>query len=168
MLRSPWLGVLAIVVAGIVGFALSGNTGPLTLDAVTVKVRPTRDSGAPWDFGGGLPDPKVSVDQAGRGLAACPEVKDKLEVTCHVGAPIDDDRSVRVMVVDADTSEDDMIGEIAVDPAVGHVAAGPLEVDLVTSGGASNAWQRFRALWIALAVGLAVAGALAWYRRRHA
>ena len=67
MLRSPWLGVLAVAVAGIVGYALSdGHAGARTLASVTVTIRPARDTGAGWDFGGGAPDPRWGLE-AGAG-----------------------------------------------------------------------------------------------------
>lgn len=176
MLRSPWLGMLAIAVAGIVGYALSDTGTPAsttrTLDAVTVTIRPTRDTGAGWDFGGGLPDPKITVQQGDRVLATC-EAKDQLETTCRVGAPIDRTQGpVRVVVVDVDSSDDDAVGELALalDEPTTHGDGAIQSVAIVAHGGAQAAspWQRFRALWIALAIGLATAVALALHRRRHA
>jgi hypothetical protein len=170
VLRSPWLGVFAIVVAGVVGYALSdGDAGPQTIASVKVKIRPTRDTGAGWDFGGGLPDPKLSVVQGDRVLAKC-EAKDKLELPCVVDAPIDRGKgAVRVVVVDADSSDDDVVGELVLDlDSATTTGPGAVQtVDIVTSGG-GGAWKRFRALWIALAFGLAIATALAVYRRRQA
>jgi len=170
VLRSPWLGILAIVVAGVVGYALSdGHAGPRTIASVTVKIRPTRDTGAGWDFGGGLPDPKVTVVQGDSVLASC-EAKDKLELVCVVNAQIDRAKGgVRVVVVDIDSSDDDAVGELVLDlESATTTGAGAVQaVDVATSGG-GGAWQRFRALWIALAVGLAIAVALAGYRNRQA
>ena len=168
MLRSPWLGVLAIAIAGVVGYMLSdGHSGERTLASVTVTIRPTRDTGAGWDFGGGLPDPKITVMQGDQVLARC-EVKDQLKPTCAVNAPLATG-AVRVIVVDADQSDDDQVGELALDLAepttTGQGAVH--SVDVATTGG-GGAWQKFRALWIALAIGLAIAGALAVYRKRHA
>lgn len=168
MLRSPWLGLLAVVVAGVIGFVLSdGGAGARTLASVTVTIRPTRDTGAGWDFGGGLPDPKVTVLQADRVLATC-EAKDEVKPTCLVNARLGPE-AVRVLVVDIDQSDDDAIGELvlALDDPTTHGAGALQAVDVATSGG-GDAWQRFRALWIALGIGLAIAVALAVYRRRHA
>ena len=170
MLRSPWLGVLAVLVAGIVGYVLSDNhASDRTLESVTVTIRPTRDTGAAWDFGGGMPDPKITVAQGETTLAAC-EVKDSLKPTCAVNKAIDPAAgAVRVIVVDADSSDDDTVGEIVLDLGeTTTTGAGAVQaVDIVASGG-GGAWQRFRALWIALAIGIAIAVALALSRRRHA
>ena len=165
MLRSPWLGVLALVVAGVIGYALSdGDSGQRTLASVTVSIRPTRDSGAAWDFGGGMPDPRVTVLQGDAALATC-ESKDQVKPVCVVGKPLEAGR-VRVVVVDVDQSDDDAIGELEIDLDAMTTGTGAVQsVDVVTSGG-GGAWQRFRALWIALAIGLAIAVALALYRRR--
>ena len=161
MLRSPWLGLLAILVAGIVGYALSdASRVARVLDDVTVTIRPTRDAGGAWDFGGGMPDPKITIEHDGKVLASC-EAKDQLRVTCKVRARID--KPVRVNVIDIDNTDHDLIGEQALDAP----STGALVVEYRTSGG-GNAWERFRALWIALAIGCAIAGALAMYRRRHA
>ena len=168
MLRSPWLGVLAIVVAGVIGFALSDEgAGARTLASVTVTIRPTRETGAGWDFGGGMPDPKVTVMQADRVLATC-EAKDQLKPTCVVNATLGPE-ATRVIVVDVDQSDDDMIGELvlATGEPTTHGTGAVQAVDVVTSGG-GGAWQRLRALWIALGIGTAIAFALALYRRRHA
>ncbi|MDQ3338140.1 MAG: hypothetical protein M4D80_23490 [Myxococcota bacterium] len=168
MLRSPWLGVLALVVAGVIGYALSdGGAGAPRLESVTVTIRPTRDNGAAWDFGGGLPDPKITVQQGDTALATC-EAKDQLKPTCAVHATLEQG-TLRVVVVDVDQSDDDVVGELAIAPAATTTAgSGALQaVDLVTTGG-GGAWARFRALWIALAIGLAIAVALALYRRRDA
>ena len=160
MLRSPWLGLLAIAVAGITGYALSdASRVERVLEDVTVTIRPTRDTGGAWDFGGGLPDPQIRVEHDGNVLATC-EAKDVLRVTCPVRARID--KPVRVSVIDVDNTDHDLIGEQALDAP----STGALVVAHRLSGG-GNAWERFRALWIALAIGLAIAGALAMYRRRH-
>jgi hypothetical protein len=140
---------------------LSDDASTQTIEDVRVTIRPTRDAGTPWDFGGGLPDPKVRVEAGGKVLATCPEVKDTLVTTCHVGASAEG--KVRVIVVDVDSKDDDVIGEVV----LGDDATGALTVQATTHGGAGP-WQRFRALWIALAIGAVVAGALAMYRRRHA
>src|SRR5436190_1297856 len=84
---TPWLGGLAIVIAGIAGYVLSDASPGETLEAVVVEIRPQRDSGAGWDFGGGMPDPRVRVEQAGKVLATC-EAKDVVKLTCAVGKPI--------------------------------------------------------------------------------
>ena len=166
MLRSPWLGLLAVAIAGIAGYVLS-NPEPASrvLEAVTVELRATRDSGAGWDFGGGLPDPRVEVERAGRTLATC-EGKDVLAVTCNVGVAVDG--PVRVTVIDVDSSDHDAMGtlDVAGDRVTGNGAV--RAVDPRFSTAAAGAWQRFRPLWIALAIGLAIAAALAVYRRRHA
>lgn len=167
MLRSPWLGVLAVAVAGIVGYALSdGHAGARTLASVMVTIRPARDTGAGWDFGGGAPDPRITVMQGERVLATC-EAKDQLKPTCAVNAALDRG-PVRVVVVDVDQSDDDEIGELVLDlSATTTTGQGAVQaVDVAMSGGA-GAWQKFRALWIALAIGFAIAVALALYRRRH-
>lgn len=167
MLRSPWLGVLVLVVAGVIGYALSdAGDGQRTLASVTVSIRPTRDTGPAWDFGGGLPDPRVTVLQGDAALATC-ETKDQLKPVCVVGKPLGAG-AVRVVVVDVDQSDDDVIGELELDLAATTTGGGAVQsVDVVTTGG-GGAWTRFRALWIALAAGLAIAVALALYRRRHA
>lgn len=159
MLRSPWLGLLAVLVAGIVGYALSDGEVERVVDEVTVTIRPTRDNGAAWDFGGGLPDPRVRVEGPSGVLATC-EAKDVVKLACKVGARAE---GVRVVVVDVDSSDDDVIGELA----LGAPPTGALQLDAAMRGG-GGAWQRLQALWIALAVGFAIAGALAVYRRRHA
>jgi hypothetical protein len=159
VLRSPWLGVLAIVIAGIVGYALSDRIPSETLEDVTVEIRATRDNGAGWDFGGGLPDPRVRVEQSGQVLATC-EAKDTLKLACPVGKPITR-RSVRVIVVDVDSSDDDPIGDVE----IGGVSGALSTRASVSSGGP---WTRFRPLWIALAIALAFAAALAVHRRRQA
>lgn len=177
MLRSPWLGVLAILVAGVVGYTLSdgGASGagtPRRIESVTATIRPTRDSGTPWDFGRGAPDPRVTVSQGETVLATC-EAKDTLTPTCAVNATIDAAKGpVRVAIVDVDASDSDDIGELVLDPNVlVTTGSGALQaVAVKQTGGAApthpGAWQRFRPLWIALAVGIAVALALARYRRR--
>jgi hypothetical protein len=166
VLRSPWLGPLAITIAGIVGYVLSdGGDGGSTLDQVTVTIKETRESGAKWDFGGGMPDPRILVEQAGKPLATC-ESKDQLKATCRVGAAIDRSVVVNVTVVDVDSSDDDPIGTAGVNLDGGTSTTGSvLAVDAQTSGG-GGAWQRFRPLWIALGIGLAIAIVLARYRRR--
>ena len=160
VLRSPWLGLLAIAVAGVVGYALS-DTGQAArvIDGITVTIRATRDNGAAWDFGGGLPDPKIRVEHAGTVLATC-EHENTLKATCKVGKRADG--PVRVIVDDIDTSDHDRIGELQ----LGAPTSGALQVEATTAS--AGAWERLRALWIALAIGLALAGALAVYRRRHA
>ena len=168
MLRSPWLGVLALVVAGVIGYALSdGDGGGRTLASVTVSIRPTRDSGAGWDFGGGLPDPKVTVLQGETVLATC-EAKDQIKPRCAVGKPLGAGK-LRVVVVDVDQSDDDTIGDLELDLAEPTTTGtGAVQTVEVATTGDDSAWARFRALWIALAIGLAIAVALAVYRRRYA
>ncbi len=167
MLRSPWLGVLVLVVAGVLGYALSeGDGGPRTLGSVTVTIRPTRDTGAGWDFGGGLPDPKITVLQGDTVLATC-ELKDQLKAPCAVGKPLDPG-AVRVAVVDVDQSDSDLVGELELDlSAATTTGTGAVQaVDVAITGG-DGAWTRLRALWIALAIGLSIAVALALYRRQR-
>lgn len=159
MLRSPWLGVLAIVIAGIAGYAASEGSLEERLDAVVVEIRPTRDTGAGWDFGGGLPDPRIRIEQAGSVVATC-EAMDTLKTSCAVGKVVDRAK-VRVIVLDVDSSDDDPIGDVKLGEA-----SGALSTQAIASGGAGPL-VRFRALWIALAIGIGVAGALAIYRRRH-
>ena len=168
MLRSPWLGVLAVAIAGVVGYVLSdGHAGARSIASVTVTIRPTRDTGAGWDFGGGAPDPKITVMQGERVLARC-EAKDQLKATCAVNAPLDSG-PVRVLVVDADQSDDDEIGELVLDLGTPTTTGqGALQAVDVTLTGGAGAWQKFRPLWISLAIGLGIAIALALYRRRHA
>jgi hypothetical protein len=165
VLRSPWLGLLVVVVAGVAGYALSdGGSGERTLQSVTVSIRPTRDTGAAWDFGGGLPDPRVTVLQGDAALATC-EAKDQLTPVCVVNKVLATG-PVRVTVVDVDQSDDDVIGELELDLDATTTGAGALQSADVTTRGGGGAWVRFRALWIALAIGFAIAGALAVYRRR--
>lgn len=173
MLRSPWLGVLAILVAGVIGYVLSdgGRRGTRRLESVTVTIRPTRDTGAAWDFGGGAPDPKVTVLQGDTVLASC-EAKDTLTPACAVDVTVAADKGpVRVAVVDVDTSDSDDIGELVLDLGAPSTT-GPgaiVAVAVKTSGGgAASAWQRFRPFWLALAIGLAIATGLAMHRRRRA
>lgn len=169
MLRSPWLGPLAFAVAGVIGYALSEGPSARTVDAVTVTIRPTRENGAGWDFGGGLPDPKITVGQGDHVLATC-EAKDQLKVTCAVRAPLDRTRgALKITVVDVDSSDDDLVGELVADPdAPVTTGTGAVQaIELRTRGG-DDPWRRFRPLWIALAIGLALAAALARYRQRHA
>ncbi len=173
MLRSPWLGVLAIVVAGVVGYALADGNGAgasTTIESVTITIRSTRDNGAAWDFGGGLPDPKITVDQAGAVLAEC-AAKDQLKVTCRIDRHVDRANGpIRVMVIDTDSSDNDTVGELQLDLDQATTAGTDAlqSVDVASTGGATGPWLRFRALWIALAIGVAIAVALACYRRRHA
>ncbi|MEO7097669.1 MAG: hypothetical protein ABI175_30690, partial [Polyangiales bacterium] len=108
------------------------------------------------------------VEQAGSVLATC-EQKDQLKTTCRVGARIDRDKgAVRVAVIDVDSKDPDTVGEVLVELDQSSQTAGALTIDLATTGGTGGPWHRLRALWIALATGLAVAVALAFYRRRHA
>ena len=171
MLRSPWLGVLAITVAGIIGYVMSDGhaVGTRRLESVTATIRATRDTGAGWDFGGGAPDPKIVVTQGDATLATC-EAKDTLTPTCAVHAVLDGS-PVRVSVVDVDTSDSDAIGELVLDlrepTTTGSGALQAVAVHQRGSGG-GGAWQRFRPLWIALAVGIAIAAALRAHRRRRA
>lgn len=166
MLRSPWLGVLAVALAGIAGYILSDPAPPArVLDEVTVTLRATRDTGAGWDFGGGLPDPRVTVERAGVVLATC-EGRDVLALACKVGKRVDG--PVRVTVIDVDSSDHDVMGTLELADAHATGGGAVQAVDARFSGGGDGAWQRFRPLWIALAIGLAIAGALAQYRRRHA
>jgi hypothetical protein len=158
-MRSPWLGVLVISIAGVVGYMVSDAKPEETLDAVAVDIRPTRDTGAGWDFGGGMPDPRVRVEQAGTVLATC-EAKDVVKLTCAVGKAVDRAK-VRVIVVDIDSSDDDPIGDAKLDES-----SGALTTHAILSGGA-GAWTRFRALWIALAIGIVIATGLAILRRRR-
>jgi hypothetical protein len=167
VLRSPWLGPLAITIAGVLGFMLSDDhAGEVVIEDVTVTIRETRETGARWDFGGGLPDPRIRVEQAGLLIAQCPAVKDRLTATCAVNARVNRSRGeFRVSVVDADASDDDAVGEAVLD--LGHAVAGTgslVSVETRTHGG-ETPWERFRALWIALAIGIAIAGGLAVYRR---
>jgi hypothetical protein len=173
VLRSPWLGVLVVLVAGVIGYVMSDGHGggARRIESVTVTIRPTRDTGAGWDFGGGAPDPKVTVLQGEVALATC-EAKDTLTPTCAVNMAIEADKGpVRVTVVDVDSSDSDAIGELVLDlgqPTT--TGSGALQsVAAKLSGGAgSSAWQRFRPLWIALAAGFAIAIGLAMHRRRGA
>jgi hypothetical protein len=177
VLRSPWLGVLAVLVAGVIGYLMSdggrGGGGTRRIESVTVTIRPTRDTGAGWDFGGGAPDPKITVLQGETMLATC-ELKDTLTPTCVVGATIDGAKGlVRVAVVDVDSSDSDAIGELVLDlaqPTTTGTGALQAVTAKVAGGEASStsAWRRFRPLWLALAVGIAVAFGLARYRRRGA
>jgi hypothetical protein len=173
VLRSPWLGVLAVLVAGVIGYVMSDShaSGSRRIESVTVTIRPTRDTGAGWDFGGGAPDPKITVMQGETALATC-EAKDTLTPMCAVNATIDSDKGpVRVAVVDVDSSDSDAIGELVLDlgqpTTTGSGALQAVTAKLSGSAGGS-AWQRFRPLWIALAVGCAIAFGLARYRRRGA
>jgi len=172
VLRSPWLGALAILIAGVIGYVLAdGQDGSeSTLASVTVTIRPTRDTGAAWDFGGGMPDPKTTVMQGETVLASC-ETKDTLKPTCAVAKTIDRGQGpVRVVVVDADASDDDLIGELVIDlGVVTTTGTGAVQaVDVAATASGAGAWERLRALWIALAIGVSIAIALALYRRRHA
>lgn len=168
-LGSPWLGVAAIAVAGAIGFArVDDAAARLTLDAVTVTVRATRDSGSPWDFGGGLPDPAVRVEQAGRVLARCAEVKDRVEVRCPVGVRVGGG-TIRVIVVDKDTADDDPIGELDVTLPAAAPVRGPgalVSVEVATHGGQGR-FARLAPLWLGLAIGVAVALALRLLARRR-
>ncbi|HLL24892.1 MAG TPA: hypothetical protein VK427_22315, partial [Kofleriaceae bacterium] len=171
VLRSPWLGPLVIAITGLVGFVLSpGHASAPTLDRVTVSIRATRDSGAGWDFGGGQPDPRITVAQGTTLLATC-EAKDQRQATCEVGARIERDKgAVRVSVVDVDTTDHDTVGDLVID--LGQVTTpggGALErVDVVMRDTDNGAWARMRPLWIALAIGVVVALVLLVYRRRDA
>ena len=165
MLRSPWLGPLAIAIAGVVGYVLSDGNAEAELESVTITIKDTRENGAKWDFGGGLPDPRVRVERASVLLATC-EAKDQLKVTCNVGATITE--PARVVVVDVDSSDDDPIGEASIALDGASTTTGALHAVEVALVGGGGPWRRFRALWIALAIGVAVAGALSVYRRRHA
>lgn len=164
-LGSPWLGVAAIAVAGAIGLALvDADAAPRTLDAVTVTVLDKRDSGSPWDFGGGLPDPVVRVEHGGRVLATCPEAKDRLEVRCPVGAQVGGG-AVRVIVDDKDSADDDRIGEVEVATTAARVR-GPgalAAVVLETRGGGGRS---LLPLWIALVLGAAIALGLRLASRR--
>ncbi|MBA3391796.1 MAG: hypothetical protein H0T89_04080 [Deltaproteobacteria bacterium] len=170
-LASPWLGVLVIAVGGIIGFALSGTASPVvTLDDVTVTVRDKRDNGSPWDFGGGLPDPEVRIEQAGKLVARCAEVKDQLQSQCAVGARIERAAGdVRVIVVDGDSAEDDPVGELVIAlPDRGRArqaGAGALQAIEVGVTDDASAFVRYRPLWIALAIALALAGILRFSSR---
>ena len=166
MLRSPWLGPLAIAIAGVIGYVLSDGNAPSRLASISIAIKPVRDTGAKWDFGGNLPDPRVRVEHgAGQVLATC-EAKDVLELTCNVDAEISE--AVRAIVVDVDSSDDDPIGEATIALDGTTTITGALQSVSPALAGGGGAWQRFRALWIALAIGAAVAGALSLYRRRHA
>lgn len=176
-MRSPWLGVLAVLVAGVIGYVMSdgghAGGGSRRIESVALTIRPTRDTGAGWDFGGGAPDPKVTVLQGETTLATC-ELKDTLAPTCVVGATIDGAKGpVRVTVVDVDSSDSDAIGELVLDlgqPTTTGTGALQAVAAKMSGGGANStsAWRRFRPLWIALAAGIAVAFGLARYRRRGA
>jgi len=171
-LGSPWVGGAVIAVAGAIGLAfVDERAAELTLDEVSVTVRAKRDSGSPWDFGGGLPDPVVRVEQAGRVLASCPEARDRLEVRCPVNARLARDAgAVRVIVVDKDSADDDVIGELAlVLPARGRATQpGPgalASVDVATRDGGRRL-ARLVPLWIGLGAGVLIALGLFVVRRR--
>src|SRR5205085_12460554 len=97
--------------------------------------------------------------EGGKMLGTC-EASDVVRLTWAAGRPIDR-AGVRVIVGDGDSSDDDPIGDVKLGEA-----AGALSTHAITTSGAA-AWLRFRPLWIALAIGFALAAALAVYRRRH-
>jgi hypothetical protein len=96
-------------------------------------------------------------------------VKDQLKATCRVNVRVDRAKGeVRVVVVDADSSDDDAIGDAALDLEGAVTSAGALQAVEARTRGGGGAWTRFRELWIALAIGMIVAVGLAMHRRRSA
>lgn len=87
------------------------------ITSIQVDLPRTKPNGQPWDIGQGLPDPAVTISQAGRALS---ELGPFHDTTAHRFTPdnlaVDLSRGpIRVQVRDADVLADDAVGEATLD-----------------------------------------------------
>lgn len=91
----------------------AGRTCHLDID---VRFAPTKDDGAPWDVGGGAPDPFAIVRQDGAEIARTARVQDAMSAHWALDVACDHARPIDIEVLDGDLSIDDPAFDYTLDP----------------------------------------------------